>query len=205
VANPNTPFGLRQLGVSGAASPTFAIGNGKAPYNSAAMYKGDPIMRRADGYLVPWTNGTAVSQLVGIFWGAKWVSNVLQRTTNNTFVPATTDTISNADYTVYYIPCVGSIAPLFVIQANGYATGTTPYSRAHVGYNADVVMGSGSIVGALGMSAASLSTIVTTATLPFRIEGMWSDFAPAGTPGTDNTSPYNLVVVRANIYQETGI
>lgn len=205
MANTNTPFGLRHLGVSGAASPTFALGHGPAPYNSAAIYKGDPVMRRADGYIVPWTNGTAVSQLVGIFWGAKWVSNVMQRTTNNSFIPATSDTISQADYDLYYIPCTGSIAPLFVVQANGYATGTTPYSRADIGATADVVMGTGAIVGALGMSNASLSTIATTATLPFRVEGMWSDFAPAGTPGTDNTSPYNLVVVRANIYQETGI
>ena len=67
-------------------------------------------------------------------------------------------------------------------------------------------MGTDTIKGALGVSGATLnSTPAVTATLPFRIEGLWSDYAPAGTPGTDNTSNYNLVVVSANTQQQTGI
>jgi hypothetical protein len=75
-----------------------------------------------------------------------------------------------------------------------------------VGKNADIVLGTVSIKGgSLGISGATLGVPTTTATLPFRVVGLWSDYAPAGSPGTDNTTPYNLAVVTPNTAQMTGI
>jgi hypothetical protein len=198
MANTNSPFGLRPLGVNGAAQPTFQLANGKiAAGNTHTISRGSLLIRLNTGYLDQWTAGQPVSYAVGVFWGSKYLSSALNRTTQNTYWPGGD---SASDVTVYYIPFTFP-SPLFVVQANAAAI---PFSA--VGLNADLVVGTDTVKGSLGVSGATLnSTPGTTATLPFRIEGLWSDYAPATTPGTDNTSPYNLVVVSANTAQSTGI
>jgi hypothetical protein len=201
MANTNSPFGLRPLGIYGAAQPTFQLQAWKvAAGNTHAFYRGDPLIRLNTGYTDYWVNGQPASYLVGVFWGAKYLSTALGRTTQNTFWPGNDST---TDGTVYVIPCDSFPNPLFVIQAN---SAVTPITLANVGQNADIVLGTGSIKGgSLGISGATLGTPANTATLPFRIVGLWSDYAPAGAPGTDNTSPYNLAVVTPNTAQMTGI
>ena len=51
-----------------------------------------------------------------------------------------------------------------------------------------------------GISAYSVdqTSIGTSSALPFRIVGLYSQFAPPGETGTDDTADYNLVVVTFN-------
>jgi len=198
MANTNSPFGLRPLGINGAAQPTFQLGTAKiAAGNATVIARGSLLIRLNTGYVTLWTAAQPVSYAVGVFWGAKYLSTALGRTTQNTFWPGND---SASDATAYFIPFTFP-TPMFVIQANA-----APITFASIGLNADIVVGTDTIKGALGVSGATLnSTPAVTATLPFRIEGLWSDYAPAGTPGTDNTSNYNLVVVSANTQQQTGI
>ena len=44
----------------------------------------------------------------------------------------------------------------------------------------------------------NVSTHATTGTLPFQIVDLYSSIAPSGTPGTDDTSNYNIVLVTSN-------
>lgn len=198
MANTNSPFGLRPLGINGAAQPTFQLGTAKiAAGNTHTICRGSLLIRLNTGYVDIWTAAQPVSYAVGVFWGAKYLSTALGRTTQNTFWPGND---SAYDGTVYYIPFTFP-CPLFVVQANG-----APITFASIGLNADIVVGTDTIKGSLGVSGATLnSTPAVTATLPFHIEGLWSDYAPSGTPGTDNASNYNLVVVSANMAQLTGI
>lgn len=201
MANTNSPFGLRPLGIYGAAQPTFQQQAWKvASGNTHQFFRGDPIIRLNTGYVDYWVNGQPASYLVGVFWGAKYLSTALGRTTQNTFWPGNDAT---TDGTVYVIPCDNFPTPLFAIQAS---SATTPIALSDVGKNADIVMGTGHILGgSLGLSGATLGVPTTTATLPFRVVGLLSDYFPAGTPGTDNTTPYNIAVVTPNTAQMTGI
>lgn len=198
MANTNSPFGLRPLGINGAAQPTFQLGTAKiAAGNTTVIARGSLLIRLNTGYVTIWTAAQPVSYAVGVFWGAKYLSTATGRTAQNTFWPGNDST---SDATAYFIPFTFP-TPMFVIQANA-----APITFASIGLNADIVVGTDTIKGSLGVSGATLnSTPAVTATLPFRIEGLWSDYAPAGTPGTDNASNYNLVVVSANTQQQTGI
>ncbi len=202
MANPNSPFGFRPLGNISGAQPQFSIGNGKIAFgNTNQLFRGDPLIRLNTGFLDKWTAGQDRGLLVGIFWSAKYLSTALGRTTQNMFWPGNDAT---QDATVYYIPITGTVGQLFAVQ-NG--SSATPVSFANVGQNADVTMAAGTIAGAYGKSGVVLNqgSIANTATLPFKIEGLWSDFAPPGAPGTDNTSGFNIVVVSANSLGAAGI
>jgi len=199
MANTNAPFGLRPLGIHGAAQPTFQLATAKIAHgNTTAIYRGDLLIRVNTGYVAQWINAQPVSYAVGVFWAAKYVSTALGRTTQNSFWPGND---AAADATCYYIPFTFP-SPLFVIQTY---SASTPTAFADVGLNADITVGTGSVKGSVGVSGGALSNAAVTATLPLHIEGLWSDYAPAGTYGVDDSAAYNLVVVSANTAQITGI
>lgn len=202
MSNTNFPFGFRPLGLDGAVQPTFGLKTAKIAYNNTnAIYRGDPIIRLNTGYVDVWPSTTDRGLMVGIFWSAKYPSTSLGRTTQNTYWPGN-DVASTGTVTCYYIPLSGTPSPLFVVQTNG-----TAITFADVGMNIDPATGTGSIKGTYGLSGFTVdqATINTTNTLAFKIEGLWSDYAPTGSNGTDNTSSYNCIVVRGNTFGETGV
>src|SRR5688572_30005546 len=81
MANSNSPFGFRWLGLNGgSASATDAlITRAVASNDSTAIGKGDPVKNLVTGYVAQWTASTAVSQLAGIFVGCKYYNTALQR------------------------------------------------------------------------------------------------------------------------------
>lgn len=200
MSNTNLPFGFKPLGLYSDVQPSFGLRTAKiASTETTPIYRGDPIVRLATGYVHQWSASVDVGLLVGIFWGAKYASTALGRTTQNTFWPGND---ASADATCYYIPIQGSPAPLFVVQVD-----SGPAVFADIGCNFNPVIGTGAIKGTYGLSGATLgySTKATTATLEFRLVGLWSDYMPSGTPGTDDTAAYNLAVVQGNSFASVGI
>ena len=204
MVNTNSPFGFRPLGIYGAAQPTMQLDTGKvAATVPNALFRGDLLCRLSTGYLdkypVGGAGGTAgVSSIAGIFWGAKYLSSAFGRTIVQQFLP-TTDPVGET--VVYYIPCNNFPSPLLAVQVAGAAVGF-----GSIGMNVEVnVGGGGSVKGTYGLSSYTVSsTPAVTTTLPFRIVGLLSDYYPAGTPGTDNLSANNIVVVSSNLSQLTG-
>ena len=186
------------LGLSGGSSPaTFGTIERKiASNNSEAIFRNDPVMDLTTGYIQQWNNGQAVSRLVGIFDGCKYYSTSQKRVVWSPYWPgsdATGDVLANI------IPCIASPVPRFVVQA-----AATEITFADIGANVDVTVGSGDTL--TGISAATIEsgTLNTTATLPFRIEDLWSNVAAPGSPGT-TAGAYNWVIVSANVTQVTGL
>lgn len=197
MANANSPFGLKQLGLNGApTNGQLSWRKGGILYtDNTPMYTNDLFMRNAGGYMTEWTNGTAVSQAGGIFFGCEYYSNSQQTKVFNRYWPGTD---AAADPTIFFIPFTLTPSPLFVIQS-----GAAGIAAADVGQNADIVVGTGSAV--TGYSGAYLSTITTTATVPFTIVDLWSNWMGGQVgPGTQ-AGAYNWVVVAANNMQITGI
>lgn len=194
MANTNAPFGLREFtGTVGGVAPNFSLITRQIAYNDTTkIYRGDPVASLVTGYVAQWTASTAVSQLAGVFFGCKYKSTAFGRTVWMPYWPgsdvASTDTVE-----AYLIPCNLAAPPVFIIQTN--VTGVT---IADIGANFDVALGTGST--ATGQSGAYLdvSTINTTATLPFRLLGLWSDYAPPSSAGAQ-AGAYNWAIVAANV------
>lgn len=197
MANTNAPFGFRFTALNGgSAAPTDAQIPVWLAYNQSAIYYGDPVKMQADGTIAPWTSGTAVSQLWGIFSGWEGTGTNGSHARGIYWPGSGTSGAGTANVQAYIIPCILSPAPQFVVQ-----TDSTGITQAAIGANVDVQMGTGSTT--TGISGAYLdATFTTTATLPFRVVSLWSDVAVG--PGTASGA-YTWAVVAANVTGSTGI
>jgi hypothetical protein len=99
------------------------------------------------------------------------------------------------------IPLVGSTPQLFVAQAT-----STQFAFEDIGENVDIGYTAGTAYSGWSKSGLSIaqSTLGTGQTLPFVVEGLWSQYARSGQPGTDDTGSYNWVVVSYNALDHLG-
>lgn len=209
MANANNPRGFWPIQSAVGAASNFEMVPCRILYSDTqAIYRGDPVkLTTTGGFCAAWTATTAVSQLMGIFWGCTYLSQSQGKQVESQIWPGA-DVAAAAQDSIngWLIPCTGSASPLFRVQSN--ATGT---ALNDIGGNVDVTMGTGSVI--TGWSGASLdmATIATTATLPFRIVGLYGGQIGAGGFGgiipNDAGNPYggsalgayNQVLVRANV------
>lgn len=214
MANVLAPFGLSQIGIADGSPANFAMVTRGINQSSqpAAIYKGDPVIHLSSGYIGVWTPGSVVGLMVGIFNGCTYTTS--QGIIRSPYWPGTG---SGALYDAYaeIIPIsMASGAPQFVAQTANSNTTASAASIANIGDNVDVAMGTGSTITGFSGAYIDLYTATTTATLPFRIIGLWSGGIYSPTPtspyggtgnGSDTTTAYNYVIVVANNIQATGI
>jgi hypothetical protein len=206
MANTNSPFGLRPLGRQNDATPSYGIEQGKASSaNTTKFYRGDVLKRLNTGYLDVFTGAigaTAASgrdQAIGIFWGCEYLSTAFGRRIITNYWPGGDAT---GDVIVQYIPLTGFPNARLVAQSNG-----SPFTFADIGLNLDIAYAAGTAYTGYSKSGVTLnqSTLDTGVGLPFRLVGLWSDYAASGQPGADNSSNYNWGVVEFNGMNETGL
>ena len=207
MANTNAGYGFVWHGLAGdAVTPSSGLIQMKISASDTGVYgEFDPLMFMSTGYVTALTKGTTVSQFAGVFKSCEYYSTALGRRVWSNYYPGSGN--ATGDVLVSVQPAQGSIPPRFRVQSSGAAAVTA----GNIWNNVDLCSGSapsGSAVGGLYRSKAVIdltANIGTTAGLPFRIVGLWSDIAAPGAPGTDNTTAYNWVLVQANNYQSTGI
>lgn len=213
MANINAPYGFRQQQSATGAPSNFEMVNKTIAYNDTTkIFFGDPVKLLDTGYVAQWTATTAVSQLAGIFAGCEYLSTANGKMVSSAFWPGA-DVASTAQSTIVakIIPCTGAVASTFLVQSD--ATGV---AFAGIGQNIDVALGTGNTSSGQSGAYLDVSTINTTATLPFRIIGLYGGAWGAGgvggiQPGTTGpysgsaTGAYNWVLVRANVAGATGI
>ena len=213
MANVNAPFGLLQQQSAAGAPSNFEMIYRQVAYNDTTkIFTGDPVKALSTGYVAQWSAGTAVSQMIGIFAGCEYLSTSLGKMTQSQFWPGA-DVASAAQTTIIakIIPVNLATASVFLVQSD-----STGIAFADINANVDIAVGTGSTL--TGRSGAYLdaSTLNTTATLPFRIVGLYGGVYGAGGVGgfqPGSTSPYggsatgayNWVIVRANNVGTTGI
>ena len=209
MANSNAPFGLRLLGRQNDATPSFQLGSDPlkiASSNTTVIAKGDVLKRVNTGYVTAFTGAigstaaTGRDLAAGIFAGCEYLSNGVGRRVPSPTWPGG-DTSYDVD--VQYIPLTGFPNARFVAQ-----TLLTSAAFADIGTVVDIAYAAPTVYG--GWSRSNVTIDMGTATtanpgLPFRIVGLWSQFAPSGSPGTDDASNYNWVVVEFNGANEAGI
>lgn len=211
MANQNAPFGLKPLTSATGAASNYEMRTARILYSdSTKIFRGDPVQMGSSGFIAQWTNGTAVSQLWGVFWGVEYLSTSQGKKTFSQFWPGA-DVASTAQDSIQalIIPCNQAVAGTFIVQSD--ATGIT---AADIGATADITLGTGNTLN--GQSGAYLSNIGTAATLPFRIMGLYGGSLGSGgfggvQPSTTNpyggsaTGAYAWAVVSANNTGSTGI
>lgn len=203
MANVNAPFGLRPVGTQGGSTPSFNLRQGQlASNNTNKLYRGDPVLQAADGYwdkIAGTPSTTDASQIVGVFWGCEYLSVALGRRIVSSYWPGG-DNSGEVDVLVVPTNSMG-IAQRFYIQAL-----LTAVVRADIGQNGRFSYLAGTAYSGYSKSAVTLdTTLATTATFPLRIVGLYSQVAPPGQNGADDTTSYNIVVVAFNSTQEVGI
>ncbi len=203
MSNPNAPFGFRHLGINrGGPATNFSKNWVKVAYNyGTALYKGDVLVDLGTGYGGRYTSGVAGSNVLGIIEGFEYLSTAQGKRVFSTYLPVG-DTAYDVECQI--IPIVGVHPQLFAVQATSGV-----FSPADIGENIEpAVSAAGSIVGGYGKSAMTITQGTnesTTGTLPFRIVDFYSNIVPAGTPGTDDTSSYHIMVVASNPFNATGV
>ena len=201
MSNTNAPFGFRWLGMNrGGGVPTMSLVPRKiAAGNSSPICRGDVVQSLTTGYIGIGAQGVVVSQCAGIFWGVEYLSTSQGKKVLSNYWPSG-DHAYDGDALI--IPIMGVAPQLFYCQAL-----STNFTFADVGANCDINVGTQTIAGGYGKSGMTLDRtyIGATASLPFRIIDMYSNIVAPGTPGTDDTSSYNIVVVQSNSLQETGL
>lgn len=213
MANVNAPFGLKPLTSATGAASNYEMRKANIAYNNTTkIYRGDPVKLLSTGYIAQWTAATAVSQLWGIFWGCEYLSSAQGKKVFSQFWPGA-DVASTAQETIVasIIPCNQAASGTFLAQSD--ATGV---AFADIGQNIDVALGTGNTLTGQSGAYLDVSTINTTATLPFRIMGLAGGSLGAGgmgiiQPSSTNpyggsaTGAYNWVIVAANNTGSTGI
>jgi hypothetical protein len=195
MANTLTPFGFRHFGYLEGYVSNYALATRKiAAANGTAIFKGDPVTSLNTGYIAQSTAGT--TQIAGIFQSCEYLSTSQQRIVRSVYWPGSDAT---GDVKAFII---NSPQALFIAQSNG-----SPILLANVGNNANFALTQAGNT-TTGYSGATIdqSTILTTATLPFRIYALYSSYVIPGDPalggtsvnGADNTTNFNMAVVAFN-------
>lgn len=211
MANSNQPFGLRFIGYKGSPPTNAALRerrNGILSTNTTAIYTGDLIKKSADGYLYQWTSGSSAYLVQGVFAGCRYASNSQQTTVPQKYYPGTD--AASGSILAQYVESALAPTPLFVIQTD--STGAT---LAEIGYNFDIVVGTGSTLTGRSGSYLDISSSTTATTAPLQIVDLWTNWtmgnSPEGAGSSSTLAPgtqagaYNWVVVALNNTGSQGI
>jgi len=187
MANIDKPFGLKPLGNLSATGAQKQYGYVIADDQAGAIYQGD-LVTVYDGYLVQFDPATHTAA-VGVFNGCFYNDPTTNKPTWKNYYPGSVDvTIGQIQADVIDDP-----SQLFIIQAASSVT------QAHVGWNADVSVGTGNATtGVSGMELAG--TPAKTAALNLKIVGLYN------VPGNEfGTNAVVVVKINEHLYGSAGV
>lgn len=187
MSNVNAPNGFQYFGRLEGGSPTAGLTRQfVSSGDTSSLGYGDPVTFGTNGYVTA-VASSPTQQIDGIFYGCDYVSTALQK---RVWLNYWAGSGASGDVTVRV--CTDPDA-MFIAQSDNTAIASTS-----VGNNVNLVAGTPNSTTQFSTAAVGQSTVSTTNTLPFRIVEMFSALAPPGTNGTDNTSPFNRVIVAPN-------
>lgn len=205
MANVNSPFGLRYLGMAGSPPSNSAMQerrNAILSTDTTAIYTGDLVRQSANGYWVQWTATTPANLCVGVFAGCRYASNSQQTVVPQKYWPGT----DAASGTVLAQVVPNNGGPLFVIQ-----TDSTGVTLAEIGLNFDIAVGTGSTLTGFSGAYLDVTTSTTATTAPLKLVDLWTNYSmgnnPEGAGSSSTLAPgtqagaYNWAVVQLNINQ----
>jgi len=200
MANISAPFGFRQFrrfdgGAPTAGFDTLTIASSDA--NVIGM--GDVVATSATGpYVTVLSSG--LSQVRGVFMGCEFYSPTVGRKVWSPFFPGSVATTSGTNDAQAWV-CTDP-EMLYTVQCSTNATVLSSQIGLNFGVSSGTFGAANTTTGVSGMTLASTS-FATTNTLPWRLMDFYSNSAPPGVNGTDNTSAGNIVIVAPNNFDRT--
>lgn len=195
MANTNSPFGFRSFGHQDGSAPTMGLQRLIINSSDTNLYfTGDTVIQ--SGGVLSIYNGSSGNVVPsGVFVGCEYYSAAVGRVVWSSFFPGNLGTSSS--------PCNAYVITdpemQFVVQSS-----STPITSSMIGLNVNVLTTQSSLGNqTTGISATVIASTQTSATLssfPYKIVDLWSNFAPPGVNGTDNTTNFNSVVVAPNYW-----
>lgn len=204
MANTDAAFGFRAYRHQDGSAPTMGTETFKI-YSSDAnsYYTGDPVAMSSAvmGYITLFGGSSLAPDCLGIFVGCEYYSPSVGRVVwHNTYQTGAGATSSNP-VTAYVIT---DPQMLFLVQAS-----TAGLGSSQVGLNINVqaaTVGQGNSL--TGLSAATIASSqggTASSSLPFRLVDVYSNVAPPGVNGTDNSSAFNILIVAPNDWQRRSL
>lgn len=195
MANVSAPFGFRQFRRLDGGAPTAGFDTLTiASSDTNVIGTGDMVATQATGpYVSAMSSG--LSQFRGIFMGCEYYSPAIGRKTWAPYFPGSVQTsCGTADVQAWV--CTDSDM-LYTVQCSTNSTVTSSQINLNFGVSSGTFGAANTTTGISGMTLASTS-YGSTSTLPWRLWDMYSNWAPPGVNGTDNTSGGNIVIVQPN-------
>lgn len=208
MANTMAPFGFRQFRRLDGGAPTAGFDTLTIASSDTNLYfTGDPVVTSATG---PYITVLSTAQVIvrGIFMGCEFFSPTFARKVWSPFFPGSVQTSSGTADAQAWV-CTDP-EMMYIVQCSSIATVGSSQIGLNTGPNMSIALLSSQGNQTTGVSVTTLSTIATTnSSAPFRIMDLYSNWAPPGTNGTDNTSVGNIVIVAPNNFDrkagQTGI
>lgn len=193
MANTNAPFGFRYFGRLEGGSPTEGLSYRQIASTYASdVFMGDPVLSLNTGYIA--LPSVSTTKVTGILANLEYLNTAVGRNILGAAYWPSASTGSNGTAGIIDDP-----QAMFLVQSNG-----SPIAFADIGQNIGWASGSGNTTTGISAYSVDQTSLGTAATLPFRVVGLYSQYAPPGTPGTDDTADYNIVVVTLNATDRAG-
>ena len=194
MANTFSPFGFRSFGHRDGSAPTMGLERVFIlSSDTNHVFTGDVVARSSatPGYVTQYFGSYLAPVPAGVFAGCEYYNPSVNRVTWNSYFPASVS--SSSPVTAYII---SDPEMTFLVQASSVV------GSSDIGTNYNILSGASSLGNTLnGISNVSLatgSTVTGVSSYPFRLVDVYSNFAPPGANGTDNSSAFSIVVVAPN-------
>ena len=199
MANTQAPFGFRQLRRFDGGAPTAGFDRlFLASSDPSTIFTGDPVVTATTGPYVT-AASTGNSQIRGIFMGCEYYSAAFNQIRWSPYYPGPIAT-GGAD-----VQCWVCTDPEMLYIAQGSTSGVIGSTTVNLNIGFTVNSSLGNTMSGVSAAVLASSTISSTLGLPFRISDLYSNYAPPGTNGTDNTSAGNIVVVAPNNWDRSNL
>ena len=178
MANQDTSFGLRPIGLNGASANTTGVTQYEiATNNTNAIFQNSPVIPLSTGFIdiVGNANGGTVPAL-GVFFGVEYVDSSSKKTVFKNYWPGSNNVSVDTNFPVKAL-VADNPNQLFMAAADETVTDRAT-AIADIFANASLATAtSGSTSTGRSTAQLDISTAATTATLLMRIQGITTDVA----------------------------
>ena len=211
MANQDTSFGLRPIGLNGASANTTGVTQYEiATNNTNAIFQNSPVIPLSTGFIdiVGNANGGTVPAL-GVFLGVEYVDSSSKKTVFKNYWPGSNNVSVDTNFPVKAL-VADNPNQLFMVAADETVTDRAT-AIADIFANASLATAtSGSTSTGRSTAQLDISTAATTATLLMRIQGITTDvsnldYASAGVNFIVRFNFHHNAPVAASASQTTSL
>ena len=201
MANQDTAFGLRPIGLNGAGANTTGVTQYEiASTNTNAIYQYSPVIPLAAGVIdiVGAANGGTVPAL-GVLMGVEYVDDTSKKTVFKNYWPGANNVSVDTNFPVKAF-VADNPNQLFMVAADGSSTDRAT-ALSNIFANVSLATAtSGSTDNGRSTAEMDISTVATTATLFMRVQGITTDVA-----NLDYDAAGVIYIVRFNFHHNAPV